>query len=55
MQDFEKTLRIKQAIDALKAIGVRLNALEAKKRDALERYDFAGAQRLKDEIDGVRT
>jgi hypothetical protein len=43
MQDFEKTLRIKQAIDALKAIGVRLNALEARKREALERYDFAGA------------
>jgi hypothetical protein len=38
----------------LKAIGVRINALETKKREALDRYDFAGAQRIKDEIEGVR-
>ena len=43
MQDFERTLRIKQAIEALKAIGVRLTALEARRREALDRYDFAGA------------
>jgi hypothetical protein len=43
MQDFERTLRIQHAIDALKAIGVRLTAIEARRREALERYDFAGA------------
>jgi hypothetical protein len=44
LQYFQRTLRIKQVIEALKAIGgVRLTALEDRLREALQRYDFAGA------------
>jgi centrosomal protein CEP104 len=38
--DFERAIKIRDAIDRLKSIGIRLNELVEKKRTALDKQDF---------------
>ena len=52
--DFERAIKIKEAIEKLKTIGIQINQLMMKERAALERYEFAKASAIKEEIDVIR-
>ena len=52
--DYERAIKINTAIERLKSIGIRLNELVDKKRQALEKNDFNLAKKLKDEVDHLR-
>ncbi|CDW76992.1 UNKNOWN [Stylonychia lemnae] len=53
--DYERAIKIKNAIERMKAIGIKLNELVDKKRQALDKQDFNLAKKLTDEIQALRT
>lgn len=49
--DYERAIKIRSAIERLKAIGIKLNELNEKKKFSLEKHDFGMAKNIRDEIE----
>eukprot|EP00347_Sterkiella_histriomuscorum_P018511 403345233 len=52
--DYERAIKIKNAIERMKGIGIKLNELVDRKRQALDKQDYMTAKRLRDEIELLR-
>ena len=52
--DYERAIKINTAIERMKAIGIKLNELLDKKKQALDKQDFMLAKKLRDEIENLR-
>lgn len=52
--DYERAIKINSAIERMKAIGIKLNELLDKKKQALDKQDFNMAKKLRDEVENLR-
>lgn len=53
-EDYDEAKRLKVAVDRLRAAGVAIAELEARKRAAVEEEDYDQAKQLKVEVDRMR-
>ena len=52
--DYEKAIKITNGIERMKQIGIKLNELVGRKKNAIDKHDYDLAKKLKEEVELLR-